>query len=113
MDRMAQSESSSAGRTQAPITGSIKPKQASHYLQLAIEVLAVAAVYFVAARIGLSFAYLHASVSPVWPPTGVAIAAALLLGYRIWPGIFIGAFLVNLLTPLPAETAAAIAAGNT
>jgi PAS domain S-box-containing protein len=113
MDRMAQSESSSFGRTQAPITGSIKPKQASHYLQLAIEVLAVAAVYFVAARIGLSFAYLHASVSPVWPPTGVAIAAALLLGYRIWPGIFIGAFLVNLLTPLPAEAAAAIAAGNT
>src|SRR6185295_11486134 len=113
MSGMAQSESSIAGLNSRVNGVSVDPKKSTRYLSLGVEILAVAAVYFAAARIGLSFAYIHASVSPVWPPTGVAIAAALLLGYRIWPGIFIGAFLVNLLTPLPAEAAAAIAAGNT
>jgi PAS domain S-box-containing protein len=113
MDRMAQSESSTVGLTQAPTSGSVNPKPSSRYLQLSLEVLVVAAVYFAAAKIGLSFAYINASVSPVWPPTGVAITAVLLLGYRSWPGIFLGAFLVNLLTPLPIGTAAAIAVGNT
>ena len=113
MDGMAQSESSIAGLNSRANGVSVDPKKSTRYLSLAVEILAVAAVYFAAARIGLSFAYIHASVSPVWPPTGVAIAAALLLGYRIWPGIFLGAFLVNLLTPLPPETAAAIAVGNT
>lgn len=83
------------------------------YPLLAVQILAVAAVYFVAAKVGLSFAFVNASVSPVWPPTGVAIAAVLLWGYRIWPGIFLGAFLVNLMTPLPMATAVAIAIGNT
>jgi len=113
MDGMAQSESSMAGLNSRANGVSVDPKKSTRYLSLAVEILAVAAVYFAAARIGLSFAYIHASVSPVWPPTGVAIAAALLLGYRIWPGIFLGAFLVNLLTPLPPGTAAAIAVGNT
>ncbi|HEV7747586.1 MAG TPA: MASE1 domain-containing protein [Pyrinomonadaceae bacterium] len=110
---MAQSGSSTGGLTRAPIAGSVDPKQSSHYLRLSIEVLAVAAFYFAAAKIGLSFAYINASVSPVWPPTGVAIAAVLMLGYRSWLGIFLGAFLVNLLTPLPIGAAAAIAVGNT
>ncbi len=91
----------------------LNPKKSARYLSLSIEMLAVAVVYFGAAKIGLSFAYINASVSPVWPPTGVAIAAVLLLGYRIWPAIFLGAFLVNLLTPLPIGTAAVIAVGNT
>ncbi|HEV7683637.1 MAG TPA: MASE1 domain-containing protein [Pyrinomonadaceae bacterium] len=110
---MAQSESSTVGLTQAPISGSIDPNQSFRYLRISIEVFVVAAVYFAAAKIGLSFAYINASVSPVWPPTGVAIAAVLLLGYRSWLGIFLGAFLVNLLTPLPIGAATAIAAGNT
>lgn len=113
MDRMAKSSSSTVRLTQPPISGPVDARQSSYYLQLAIEVVVVAAVYFAAAKIGLSFAYINASVSPVWPPTGVAIAAVLLLGYRSWPGIFLGAFLVNLLTPLPIATAVAIAVGNT
>jgi integral membrane sensor domain MASE1 len=52
-------------------------------------------------------------VSAVWPPTGVAIAAVLLLGLRIWPAILLGAFLANLLTPVPVAAAAGIAIGNT
>lgn len=77
-----------------------------------LQLLAVAAVYFAAAKLGLSLAFLNASVSPVWPPTGVAIAAVWWLGYRISPGVFLGALLVNLLT-LSAPTAAGIAVGNT
>src|SRR6185295_10353613 len=113
MDRMAKSESATVRLPGAPISGSTSTKPSSYYLRLSIEVFVVAAVYFAAAKIGLSFAYINASVSPVWPPTGVAITAVILLGYRSWPGIFLGAFLVNLLTPLPVGVAAAIAVGNT
>jgi PAS domain S-box-containing protein len=74
----------------------------------------VAGAYFVAAWFGLSLASVHTNVSPVWPPTGIALAAVLLLGYRTWPAILIGAFLANLLTtPVPLPIAAAIAFGNT
>lgn len=78
-----------------------------------IWVTAAAAVYFGAAKLGLSLAFLHASVSPVWPPTGIAIAAVLWLGYRISPAILAGAFLANLATGEPVATAAGIAIGNT
>jgi PAS domain S-box-containing protein len=78
------------------------------------EVAVLVAIYFAAAKLGLSLAFLNGSVSPVWPPTGVAIAAMLLLGYRATPGVAIAAFLANyLLTPVGAITAAGIAAGNT
>jgi signal transduction histidine kinase/integral membrane sensor domain MASE1/CheY-like chemotaxis protein len=74
----------------------------------------VAGVYFLAAKLGLSLAYLNASVSPVWPPTGVAIALVLWLGYRCAPGVLIGALLANyLLTDVSLAAAAGISAGNT
>src|SRR6059036_537432 len=52
-------------------------------------------VYFIAGKFGLMLASLHASASPVWPPAGIALAALLVLGYRAWPAIFVGACLVN------------------
>jgi signal transduction histidine kinase/integral membrane sensor domain MASE1 len=73
----------------------------------------VAIVYFVAGKLGLAFAFENPSVSPFWPPTGVAIAALLVLGLRLWPAVMLGAFLVNVTTAGNALTAAAIAAGNT
>ena len=76
-------------------------------------VLTVAAVYFAAAKLGLTFAFLHSHVSPIWPPTGIAIAAVLLFGYRAWPGIFIGALFANAYAPVTIPVAAVIAAGNT
>ena len=78
-----------------------------------VWVSAVAVVYFAAAKLGLSVAFLHVSVSPVWPPTGIAIAAVLWLGYRISPAILLGAFLANLATGEPVATAGGIAIGNT
>ena len=74
--------------------------------------IAVSVVYFYAAKLGLSLAFLHQSVSPVWPPTGIAIAAVLWLGYRISPAILVGAFLANLATGEPIGTATGIAVGN-
>ncbi len=72
-----------------------------------------AIIYIVAGKIGLHLASLHASASPVWPPAGIALAAILLLGYRAWPAIFVGAFLVNLTTAGTVATSVAIATGNT
>jgi PAS domain S-box-containing protein len=78
-----------------------------------LRVAALAAVYYVAARIGLSYASIGHSVSLVWPPTGVALAALIALGYRFWPGVALGAFLANASTPVPLTVAAGIAVGNT
>jgi integral membrane sensor domain MASE1 len=73
----------------------------------------LAAVYFVAGKLGLQLAYVHASATAVWPCTGIAMAALLVYGYRVWPGILIGAFLVNLTTAGTVETSIGIAIGNT
>jgi PAS domain S-box-containing protein len=75
--------------------------------------LATAAVYFAAAKLGLSLAFVARQVTTVWPPTGIALAAVLLCGPRVWPGIALGAFLANATASEPVWTAAAIAAGNT
>jgi TolB-like protein/integral membrane sensor domain MASE1/class 3 adenylate cyclase/Tfp pilus assembly protein PilF len=73
----------------------------------------LAVIYFIAGKLGLILASLHASASPVWPPAGIALAALLLLGYRAWPAIFVGAFLVNVTTAGNVATSFAIGTGNT
>ena len=54
------------------------------------------AVYVVAGKLGLQLAFVNASATAVWAPAGIALAAFLTLGYRVWPAILTGAFLVNL-----------------
>src|SRR5881296_3668586 len=78
-----------------------------------VVVLGLAAIYLLAGKLGLLLAFVHASATAVWPPTGIALAAFLLLGYRVWPGIFLGAFLVNLTTAGSVATTLGIATGNT
>jgi PAS domain S-box-containing protein len=73
----------------------------------------LAIVYYGAARLGLRYASIGQSISLVWPPTGIALAALTLLGYRYWPGVALGAFLANATTPVPLAAAAGIALGNT
>lgn len=63
---------------------------------LTIEILVVTLTYYVAARLGLVLAFQKTNASPVWPPSGIAFAFVLLRGYRVWPGILIGAFLANV-----------------
>jgi diguanylate cyclase (GGDEF)-like protein/PAS domain S-box-containing protein len=73
----------------------------------------VAAIYFVAGKLGLQLAVVHTSATAVWPPTGIALAAALVFGWRVAPGVFLGAFLANATTAVPLGAALGIAAGNT
>ncbi|HEX5549458.1 MAG TPA: MASE1 domain-containing protein [Nitrospira sp.] len=75
--------------------------------------VAVICAYFLAGKLSLGFASLHVSASPVWLPAGMAVALFLLLGFSIWPAIFIGAFLVNITTAGDMLTSASIAVGNT
>jgi diguanylate cyclase (GGDEF)-like protein len=74
---------------------------------------AVCAVYIVAAKLSLRLASIHPSATPVWPPTGIAIATLLALGSRFWPSVLIGSFAVNLTTAGTAVTSLGIATGNT
>jgi diguanylate cyclase (GGDEF)-like protein/PAS domain S-box-containing protein len=82
-------------------------------LRAASKVILLALVYYAAARLSLLAALVDRNVTPVWPPTGIALVALFTLGRNIWPGIALGAFLVNLpISPSPGA-AAIIAAGNT
>ena len=73
----------------------------------------LAAVYFFAAKLGLRFAYINSSVTTIWPPAGIALAAFVLLGYRVWPAILGAAFLANVTTTGGALPSIGIAIGNT
>ncbi len=75
--------------------------------------LVVALAYFVFAKLGLMLASINPSASPIWPPTGIALAAILLGGLRVWPAILAGAFAANATTAGTLETSAIIACGNT
>ena len=94
------------GAARAPARWSLSP---SYIARVAILTI----VYFGAAKLGLSLAVMHANVSLVWPPTGIALAALLLFGSRLWPGVALGAFLVNVSTAVSLATAGGIAVGNT
>src|ERR671927_379601 len=81
-------------------------------MRYALAVLAVAAAYYAAAKIGLRLAYLHGAVTALWPPVGVGIAALALFGLRLWPGVVIADLLVgDYSTPL--GTVLGQTAGNT
>jgi PAS domain S-box-containing protein len=75
--------------------------------------LSIATAYLVTARLGFQFAVVAEQVTTVWLPTGIAMAALLIRGLRMWPAIWIGAFAANALTDAPLWTAAAVASGNT
>jgi len=73
---------------------------------------ALAVVYGIAAKLSLYLAFFQPSASPVWPPAGIAVAALLVLGYRAWPAIFVGAFVANLTTAGNVITSLCISSGN-
>ena len=83
------------------------------YLHRTIGVIALALVYVGAALVGFRHAIVAEQVTLVWPPSGIALGAVLLLGRWVWPGILLGAFIANLTTNMPVPGASAIAVGNT
>jgi PAS domain S-box-containing protein len=74
---------------------------------------AVAISYVAAAEIGFRAAFVAEQVTTVWAPTGIAIASLLIWGSRLWPAIWLGAFVVNAGTSAPMWTAFVLATGNT
>jgi integral membrane sensor domain MASE1 len=78
-----------------------------------LQILAVAIAYFAVAKIGLRLAVVRDQVTPLWPPTGIALACLLLRGIGCWPGIAIGAFLTNIAIGPSLPAVVAITAGNT
>jgi len=83
------------------------------YLQAFLRLALVAITYWIAARLSLTLALVHGQVTPIWPPTGIALVAILVLGRWVWPAVFVGALAVNLpIGPSPLG-AVLIAIGNT
>jgi signal transduction histidine kinase/integral membrane sensor domain MASE1/ActR/RegA family two-component response regulator len=82
-------------------------------LAAAAGLLLLIGLYVLSGKLGLALALVNRSATAVWPPTGLALAALLVLGTRAWPAVFAGAFLVNLTTAGSIATSLAIAGGNT
>jgi integral membrane sensor domain MASE1 len=97
----------------APRAWSRLTRPASPTLVYVLRVLAVAAVYTAGGKLGLDLAFATRSVTAIWPPTGIALAALILGGYRLWPAVALGALVTNLDTGVPAVTVLGITCGNT
>ena len=82
-------------------------------LRTVAALVGVAATYVIAARFGFRFAFVAEQITTVWAPTGLAMAALLLGGKRLWPAVWIGAFVANVGTSVPVWVAGGIATGNT
>ena len=68
------------------------------WLVTALRILLLAAAYFVTGRLGLLAAIPPGYATVVWPPSGIALAALLLYGPSLWPGVVLGSFAVNVAT---------------
>src|SRR6516165_5978571 len=96
-------------KQQAALSASEAGWSGVHYVGLLVL---VSGSYFLAGKFGLQFASMHPSATVLWAPTGISIAAFLLGGYRVWPAIVAGAFLVNISTTGAMVNSLEIAAGN-
>jgi phosphoserine phosphatase RsbU/P len=94
------------------VASNISRLDTRHRARYLLEFGLVVIAYFLAGRIGLAVPFTSGNVSPFWPPAGIALAATLLVGYRIWPAVAIGAFLVNFLSPVPPVAAFGMALGD-
>jgi len=102
-------ERSSPARGSGPATR--KPVEPA--VRLLVLNLALALVYYLGGTFGLRLASPHPSVTLVWPPSGIALACLLLLGPRLWPGVFVGALAVNISVSGHFGSSLGIALGNT
>ena len=96
----------------AKTSGDAPPRLQPHLPSQVGALVLVGAAYYLGARLGLSLSLVRDNVTPLWPPTGIAVAAFLLWGRKMWPAVGLAAFAVNLPIsegPLPA---AVTAAGN-
>ncbi len=80
---------------------------------LGVRIGLVGLAYFALARLGLSFATITANISPVWPPSGLALGALIIGGLRLWPGVACGALAAAISAGAAPWAALAMATGNT
>ena len=107
----AECKSSYTFRMTSPLGDSFpRPRVVAAYL---LKIITLALIYHLAARLGLVMAYVQINTSPVWPPTGIALAALLIFGYSLWPGISLGVLAGSLLTGAPLGLALGMTLGNT
>jgi integral membrane sensor domain MASE1 len=99
------------GKEATPFLGS--RFDVSEPVPYAVSIVAVAAVYVACGKVGLDLAFTTGSVTAIWPPTGIALAALVLGGYRMWPAVALGALLTNVNTGIDAGTVLGITLGNT
>jgi integral membrane sensor domain MASE1 len=78
-----------------------------------LRILSVTAAYYAGAQVGLIQAVVRDQITPFWPPTGIALAALVVFGVRLWPGITLGAFVTNVMLGPSLPAVVAISAGNT
>lgn len=96
---------------QATDNRTIVPRSVGRYL---VQIAIVTGAQFATGKLGDLLGTLNnGGVGPVWPASGVALAAILLCGYSVWPGVAAGAFLLALFGPLPFWAATVYAAGTT
>jgi len=84
-----------------------------HWLKYSAGVILLGIIYHLAARLGLLMANVQPNTSPVWPPTGIAIAALLLFGIRYWPGVTLGVIFGYLFNNNALNVSIGLAIGNT
>jgi PAS domain S-box-containing protein len=82
-------------------------------LRAAALFVLLAGAYYGAAELGLSLPVSQGVITPVWAPSGIALAALLILGVRYWPAVAVGAFAANATTDESLAVAAGITVGNT
>src|SRR5688500_13770123 len=73
----------------------------------------IGGAYVGAAKLGIELPVSKGVITPVWAPSGIALAALLILGLRFWPAVAVGAFVANATSEASAGVAAGIAVGNT
>jgi len=101
------------GAKEATADHFLLPVSINNFAGYLTRLLLIGTAYFVLATGGLGLATVHPSATAIWPPSGIALAAALLVGLRVWPAIFFGAFVANLVASEAVLASAAIATGNT
>ncbi len=105
------------GGMAGPAPAVLRPGRKVEWDQATTQYLAAFAVtvagYVLGAHLGLQLSRTNRNITTVWPPTGVAVAALLLGGLRLWPAVAAGAFMANLLNRASLETATLLTLGDT
>jgi signal transduction histidine kinase len=78
-----------------------------------LQVISLTSVYIISGRLGLDLAFVQSNASLIWPPAAFSLAALILFGPRLWPGVFLGALVLSFHNDSEPVLGMTIAIGNT